>query len=52
MISSMTAIARSSGAAPSIGTISLCHTLASGSGRRRPRGAFICDGKRRSASIR
>ena len=40
------------GAPFSIGTISLSHRSASGSGRRRPRGAFFCDGSRGSCSIR
>ena len=35
-----------------IGTISLSQTSASGSGRRRPRGAFFRDGRRGSFSIR
>jgi hypothetical protein len=51
-ISSKTATARMPGAASSIGMISLSHTPASGSGRRRPRRFFFCDGSRGSASIR
>jgi adenylate cyclase len=46
------ATARMPGAASSIGTISLSHTPASGSGRRRPRGFSFWDGSRGSASIR
>src|SRR6266481_4446441 len=45
-------MARTPGAAASIGTISPSHTPASGSGRRRPRGLVFCDGNRGSASIR
>ena len=51
-ISSKIAMARTPGAASSIGTISPSHTRASGSGRRRPRGLVFCDGNRGSASIR
>ena len=46
------ATARMPGAASSIGTTALSHTPASGSGRRRPRGFFFCDGSHGSASIR
>ena len=51
-ISSKIATARIAGAASSIGTISPSHTPAGGSGRRRPRDLFFCDGNRGSASIR
>jgi hypothetical protein len=52
-ISSNTATARTPGAAASIGTISLCHTGGrSGSRGRRPRGCFLRDVSRGSASIR
>jgi hypothetical protein len=51
-ISSKIATARIAGAASSIGTISASHTPASGSGRRRPRDLFFCDGNRGSASVR
>jgi hypothetical protein len=46
-ISSNTAIARMPGADFRIGTISPSQTSAKGSGRRRPRGAFFCEGRRR-----
>ena len=46
------AMGRSPGAAFSMATTSLSQTLASGSGRRRPRGAFFCEGSRRSLSNR
>src|SRR5207302_2056109 len=39
-------------ACSSRGTTSLSQTTASGSGRRRPRGAFLCDGSRGSCSMR
>src|SRR5215470_9089991 len=45
-ISSNTATGRKPGTLCSSGTTSLSHTAASGSGRRRPRGAFFCDGSR------
>ncbi|SCZ01032.1 hypothetical protein SAMN02927923_03400 [Microvirga guangxiensis] len=40
------------GAACSSGRISLSQTASSGSGRLRPRGAFLCEGKRGSLSMR
>ena len=46
------ATARRSGARASIGTISLSHTAANGSGRRRPRGTFFCERSRGSRSKR
>ena len=51
-ISSNTATARMPGAASSRGTTSASHRWAIGSGRRRPRGFFFCDGNRGSAAIR
>lgn len=50
--SSNTATARMPGAASGIGTISAFQTSTSGSGRRRPRGRFLCDGNLGSASMR
>jgi len=47
-----TAVARMPGVAFKIGTISLSQTSASGSGRRRPRGASFWDGRRGLFSIR
>src|SRR6266567_2348685 len=51
-ISSSTAIARMPGADFRIGTISPSQTSPNGSGRRRPRGAFFCEGSRGSSSMR
>ena len=51
-ISSKIAIGRKSGAALSMGTISASKIATSGSGRRRPRGRGVCDGKRGSFSMR
>src|SRR5262245_19455481 len=51
-ISSKMATGRRPGALFSKGTTSLSQTMASGSQRRRPRGAFFCDGSRGSRSLR
>jgi hypothetical protein len=51
-ISSKMATGRRPGALFSKGTTSLSQTAASGSCRRRPRGAFFCEGSRGSCSIR
>jgi len=51
-ISSKIATARTQGAAFNIGTTSVSNTLANGSGRRRPRTPFFCDGSLRSFSKR
>jgi len=51
-ISPSTVTGRSPGVACSIGTISLSQYGASGSGRRRPRGACFCEGNRPSISSR
>src|SRR3546814_10712762 len=45
-------MARSPGAASSSGTTSLSKISASGSGRRRPRGSFFCEGNCASRSSR
>lgn len=50
--SSRIAIARTVGAAMSIGNTSTSKMFNNGSGRRRPRGGCFCDGIRGSASIR
>lgn len=52
IISSKMTTARIPEAALSTGTISASKISASGSGRRRSRGAFFCDGSLESCSIR